>query len=128
MKMEKNGRNSCTGNSRHINISYFFIKDQVDQKRLEIVYCPTEEMLADYFTKPLQGALFHKFREVIMGWKHINTFKSSVPSPSKERVGDTNESSPVTGPGKNPPRTYAQVLKSGSHTLVSSDKKHSKQK
>ena len=29
IKMEKNGRNSCTGNSRHIDIRYFFIKDRV---------------------------------------------------------------------------------------------------
>ena len=26
MKMEINGRNSCTGNSRHIDIRYFFTK------------------------------------------------------------------------------------------------------
>ena len=26
MRMEKNGRNSCTGNSRHENIKYFYIK------------------------------------------------------------------------------------------------------
>eukprot|EP00957_Ditylum_brightwellii_P181620 13834934-Ditylum_brightwellii.AAC.1 len=28
-------------------------------------------MLADFFTKPLAGALFHRFREVIMGYKPI---------------------------------------------------------
>ena len=27
IKMEKLGRNSCTGNSRHINIRFFFVKD-----------------------------------------------------------------------------------------------------
>ena len=27
IRMEKNGRNSCMGNSRHINIRYFFVKD-----------------------------------------------------------------------------------------------------
>ena len=30
-------------------------------------YCPTEEMIADFFTKPLQGALFYKFRDAILG-------------------------------------------------------------
>jgi hypothetical protein len=78
MRKEKNGRNSCTGNSRHIHIRFFFIKDQVDAKKLQIVYCPTGQMLADYFTKPLQGKLFHLFRNVIMGWKHINTLKEVV--------------------------------------------------
>ena len=30
VKMEKNGRNSCTCNSRHVDICYFFTKYQVD--------------------------------------------------------------------------------------------------
>jgi hypothetical protein len=88
MKMEKNGRNSCTGNSRHIHIRYFWIKDQVDGKALTIVHCPTLQMLADYFTKPLQGKLFHLFRAVIMGWAHIDTLKLQSSSLLKERVGD----------------------------------------
>ena len=32
MKMEINGRHSCTGNSRHIDIRYFFTKDKVDKR------------------------------------------------------------------------------------------------
>ena len=31
-KMEKNGRKACTGNSRHISISYFFFNDCVDKE------------------------------------------------------------------------------------------------
>ena len=90
--MENNGRNSCTGNSRHINIRYFFVKDRVDKGELVIQYCPTLDMLADYFTKPLQGSLFRKFREIIMGWKHINTLKSNPYDANnlKERVENTN--------------------------------------
>ena len=57
MKLEINGRNSCTRNSRHISIRYFFIKDRVDNEEFVIEYCPTKEMIADYFTKPLQGSL-----------------------------------------------------------------------
>ena len=41
IKMENNGRRSCTGNSRHIHIRYFFIKDLIDKKRIRVVYCPT---------------------------------------------------------------------------------------
>ena len=90
MRMEKNGRNSCTGNSRHIHIKYFFVKDRVDNNELKIQYCPTAEMLADFFTKPLQGALFKKFRDVIMGWKHINTLHHPTERDLKERVGISN--------------------------------------
>ncbi len=71
IRMEQNGRNSCTGNSCHIDIRYFFVKDRVDKKELTISYCPTEAMLADFFTKPLQGSLFKLFRSVIMGHEGI---------------------------------------------------------
>ena len=73
MKMEKNGRNSCTGNHRHRNIRYFFVKDTVNKKKTGISHCPTDIMLSNHFTKKLQGRLFHMFREVIMVWKHIST-------------------------------------------------------
>ena len=53
----------------------------------DIEYCPTEQMLADYFTKPLQGSLFRRFREVIMGWNHIDTLKTFLKS-TKECVGN----------------------------------------
>ena len=41
-------------------------------------YCPTEEMIADYFTKPLQGSLFKKFRNLILGIaeEDFNEYKS----------------------------------------------------
>jgi len=39
----------------------------LDNGNLKVIYCPTEEMLADFFTKPLQGALFREFRDVVMG-------------------------------------------------------------
>ena len=69
--MEINGRNSCTGNSRHINIRYFWVKDRVDKGKIKIRYLPTHLMLADFFTKPLMGKLFETMREYIMGWKPI---------------------------------------------------------
>ena len=73
--MLKNGRNSCTGNSRHIHIRYFFVKDRVDKKEVRVEHCPSLSMLADFFTKPLQGQMFIKFKEVLMGWKPITTLK-----------------------------------------------------
>ena len=73
--MLKNGRNSCTGNSRHIHIRYFFVKDRVDKKEVKIEYCPSLNMLADFFTKPLQGRLFLKFKQVLMGQEPITILK-----------------------------------------------------
>ena len=60
-------------------------------------------MLADYFTKPFQGRLFHMFREVIMGWKHISTLQQ-ISVPSKERVGKCINGS------KDPKMTYVESL------------------
>ena len=37
MKLEINGRNSCTGNSRHVDIKFFWVKDRVDKKEVEIL-------------------------------------------------------------------------------------------
>ena len=73
--MLKNGRNSCTGNSRHIHIRYFFVKDRVDKKEVKVEYCPSADMLADFFTKPLQGKLFLKFKAVLMGHMPITTLR-----------------------------------------------------
>ena len=54
-----------------LNIRYFFVTDQIEKDLLTVEYCPTGEMVADYFTKPLQGAQFKKFRNLIMGWEQI---------------------------------------------------------
>ncbi len=56
--LETNGRGSSGKRTRHINVRYFFIRDRVESKEIRIEYCPTGIMVADYFTKPLQGALF----------------------------------------------------------------------
>jgi hypothetical protein len=82
IKMERNGKASCTGNSRHIHIRYFFVKDRVDKGEFTIGFCPTSNMLADFFTKPLNGSLFQKFKAVLLGHAHISTLDPS----NKERV------------------------------------------
>jgi hypothetical protein len=67
IKLSDNGKASSGKGTRHINIRYFFITDCIARKEVAIQYCPTKEMVADYFTKPLQGELFYKFRDQIMG-------------------------------------------------------------
>ena len=64
--LAENGRASCSKRTRHLNIRYFFITDRIKAGDLSIAYCPTGDMFADYFTKPLQGALFQKMRNFIM--------------------------------------------------------------
>jgi hypothetical protein len=64
--LTQNGRASFSKRTRHINIRYFFITDRIKAGDLAVEYCPTGDMVADYFTKPLQGALFKKMRNLIM--------------------------------------------------------------
>ena len=67
MLLENNGRYSVGKGSRHVDIRYFFITDRIQKKHVKVQYCPTEEIIADFFTKPLQGALFYKFRDLVLG-------------------------------------------------------------
>ena len=65
--LEQNGKKSSGKRTRALNIRYFFLTDQIEKGNLNVEYCPTTEMVADYFSKPLQGRLFQKFRTMIMG-------------------------------------------------------------
>jgi Reverse transcriptase (RNA-dependent DNA polymerase) len=68
MKMEMNGKASSGKRTRHFNIKYFYITDLIERKEVTIQYCPTDLMIADYMTKPLTGAKFKKFRQLIMNY------------------------------------------------------------
>jgi hypothetical protein len=50
-----------------INSRYFFVTNRIASNKLSVEWCPTVEKIADFMTKPLQGALFKKFRDLIMG-------------------------------------------------------------
>ena len=64
--LEENGRKSCGRRTRHLDIRYFYAADLVTQKELRIEFCPTGQMLADFFTKPLQGSAFRRMRDLIL--------------------------------------------------------------
>jgi hypothetical protein len=66
MKLEENGKSSSGKRTRHFDIKYFYLTDLIKRKEITIEYCPTNEMLADYMTKPLVGAKFITFRNRIM--------------------------------------------------------------
>lgn len=114
MNMESNGKASAGRRSRHIHIRYFFITDHAKRGEIHITHCPTEAMLADFLTKPLQGSLFRKFRAVLLGHAHIRTLSAQPrPDQHEERVGTQNStSSPAHAnhqPDSLPPRTWANV-------------------
>jgi hypothetical protein len=94
--LEKNGKASSSKRTKHINIRYFFITDRVKQGDVSLVWCPTGDMIGDFMTKPLQGALFRKFRDQIMG-----VIPARDPGPGKPKPGngelDTHKIKPRKG-------------------------------
>ena len=93
--LERNGRSSSGKQTRHISIRYFFVADRIKNGELRVAYCPTEEMLADFYTKPLQGRLFRKLRNFIMGLPPETEMNTEVPP--QECVGARKWSDMVKG-------------------------------
>ena len=101
MLLEKNGRASSGKRTRHIDIRFYFVADRVASGDLRIEHCPTEEMLADYFTKPLQGALFYRLRDQIMNIDPSSPYHSSSSRQRSVLVDpDFNPATPVPGAQK----------------------------
>ena len=89
MKIIKNGKRSSGQKTKHMDNRYFWIKDRLRSEGIQVQHCPTAIMLADFFTKPLQGSLFRKFRDVVLGYEHISTLINDEKIvPSKERAGN----------------------------------------
>ena len=66
MKLEMNGKRSSTQRTRHLNIKFFYVTDQIEKGWLRVKHCPTGDMVADILTKPLHGEAFRKLRARIM--------------------------------------------------------------
>ena len=90
MLLENNGKMSSSKNTRHIHIRYFFVTDAIKRNDMSVVYCPTDQMKGDFYTKPLQGSKFLKFRKEVM---NLPDAASAVTSGgSQECVGSLGES------------------------------------
>ena len=64
---------STSQRTKHIATRYFFIKDRITSNEIKLVHMGTNDMIADFYTKPLQGDLFRKMRDKIMGITLIDT-------------------------------------------------------
>ena len=54
--------------AKHIDIKYHFIRENVQNKEIELKYCPTDKMVADILTKALPRQRFEDLRS-LMGIK-----------------------------------------------------------
>ena len=65
--MCKKGREVLSKRTRAMNVRYFAVKDNIEKGFLKVMHLGTNEMLGDFFTKPLQGTKFKAFRDLILG-------------------------------------------------------------
>ena len=87
------------------------MKDRIDRGEFRVKYCPTELMVADFFSNQLQGSLFKNLGTVIMCEVDLLTFLNNKSSPSKERDGVPTGTTDIDcADVKNIP-TYASVVK-----------------
>jgi hypothetical protein len=66
IKLLERGRPAAE-QTRDIDIGCFWLTDLLARGVITIEYCPTLDMLADLFTKPLQGSLFQTMRDHVLG-------------------------------------------------------------
>ena len=53
-------------NAKHYEVRLRFLQQLVVDKEVEFQYCPTDRMIADFLTKPLDAQKFAFFRDQIM--------------------------------------------------------------
>mgnify|MGYP006059480929 FL=1 len=54
------------GRTKHINVRFYFVKQFIDNKDVELVYIPSIEMVADGLTKVLPRSEFVRWRKQIL--------------------------------------------------------------
>jgi hypothetical protein len=88
------------GRTKHIDIRYHYIREKYREKLFDMVYCPTNEQLADIFTKALAQSTFKK---LLKGFnlanrvnKTDNDLRGSVDAAREEAAN------PARGKGRKP--------------------------
>lgn len=57
--------NARSNRIKHIGFKYHLIRSLVDGDRLQHQHCPTNEMVADIFIKPLEKNLLERFKKKV---------------------------------------------------------------
>ena len=95
MKIIKNGRMSNDKKTKHMDNRYFWIKDRINSEHIDVILSNRKNN-SGLFTKPLQGKLFRKFRDIILGYKHIRELDNEDEDiTSEERVRSNIENTTI---------------------------------
>ncbi|CAI7822272.1 unnamed protein product [Closterium sp. NIES-53] len=78
-------KNGFANKTKHIALRYFFVKNEIEKGRLELSYCPTSEMAADYLTKKLRKSKF-EYCMLLTGQSHV----TSSDTPEAKRIVGNN--------------------------------------
>ena len=107
--LAENGKASSGKRTKHLDVRYFFVTDKIKKGKVKIAYCPKQDMLGDFFTKPLQGAQFARMRSKIL----------NLPSSSSTAVQRSVLKSAKKNDGSNEKMTRLSTrLKSGGSRAV----------
>ena len=115
MLLEQNGRQSSMKRMKHMDICYFYVKDHIQNKTLSLEHCRTKEMLADYFTKPLQGSLFVRLHNHIMGTE----FEDGNPQNQRSVLGHDDTHATMEASEQNQAVSVITMKASGREQVVS---------
>ncbi len=72
MLLMKNGKLSSRKQTKHSDIRYSYVKDPFEQSVITLEHCVSDEMIADFPAKPLQGKKFQIFTNIILNNHHDN--------------------------------------------------------
>ena len=53
--------------SKHIDVKYHFVRNALEEGKINVQYCPTEHMVADALTKPLNRVKLQRFMKHLFG-------------------------------------------------------------
>lgn len=56
------------GKTKHIDIKSHYVREKCNDNEIQLVYCPTNDMIADIFTKGLNKDKFKRLREMMGMW------------------------------------------------------------
>jgi len=93
MLLMKNGRLSSGKRMKHLDIRYFYVQDLLNRGAIKIEHCNMEYMVADFFTKPLQGQRFQVLRDIILNQENISVsqYRSMLGNSGKNNIVETEK-------------------------------------